>query len=291
MNMASFLTAYIDFLSDLGIGTAIIQKDNINKKEMSSLFWTSGAVGIFLSLVALVLAFPTAQIFNENRIVPVTSLISIIFVIGSFSSIPNGILRRDFKFKEIGVANMTGAVVSCLSQLYFASNGWGVYTLVVGVIILRLTKTIMILFFAHWLPAFHFSFTDIKPFLKFGAGLMGSTIILRIYESLDRLVVGRKLGATVLGSYGFSAELANMPLDKIMPVFQQITFPLLARIQNDTDDRNTTFLNYLKFCLYLCAPLFIGGALLSHDIVEGFLGEKWLTVVFMFKILCIVKMF
>jgi O-antigen/teichoic acid export membrane protein len=290
MNMASFLTAYIDFMSDLGIGTAIIQKSDINKKELSSLFWTSGTVGLLLSLVALGLAYPTAHLFKEMRIIPVTSLISIVFIIGSFSSIPSGILRRDFKFKYIGIANMTGALVSCLCQLYFASQGWGVYTLVVGVIILRVTKTAMIFYFSKWWPRLHFSFSEVKPFLKFGIGLMSGAIIYRVYESLDRLIVGRKLGASVLGSYGFSAELANMPLDKIMPVFQQVTFPLLARLQNDVEDRNATFLNNLKYCLYLCAPLFICGATLSHDIILGFLGEKWLSIVFMFRIFCLVKL-
>lgn len=289
--MAGFLTAFIEYMSDLGIGAAVIQKHEITKKELSSLFWVSMGVGLFMALIALGLAYPTANIFHDKRIIPVTSLISINFIIGSLASIPNGILRRDFKFKQIGIANMTATITSCLCQIYFASKGWGVYTLVVGVIILRATRTLMAFIFAEWLPLLHFKFVEIKSYLKFGLGLAGGAAAYRLYESLDKFIVGKKFDATILGNYGFAMSLANLPLDKILPVFQQVTFPLLARLQGDKEDRNRMFLNNLKFCLYLSAPLLIGGTFLSHDIIMGFLGQKWLPIVTMFRIFCLVKLF
>lgn len=288
--MAGFLTAYIEYMSDLGIGAAVIQKHNINCKELSSLFWLSVTVGFILALLAIGLAYPTALLFHDNRIIPVTSLISINFLIGSLSSLPNGVLRRDFKFKYIGIANMVAAIISCLCQIFFATLGWGVYTLVYGVIIFRSTRTILTFLFSKWFPYFHFSFLEVKPYLKFGLGLAGGAAIHRLNESLDKLIVGKKFDATSLGNYGFSMSLSNLPLDKILPIFQQVTFPLLSRILDNTEDRNKTFLNNLKFCLYLSAPLLIGGAFQSHDIIMGFLGEKWMPIVTMFRVFCVVKL-
>ena len=252
------------------------------------MFWLATAVGLFFAILALCLVYPTSLVFNEKRIIPVTCLISINFIIGSLSSVPNGILRRDFKFKEIGIANMVGAIVSCLSQVVMAANGFGVYTLVVGVIILRGTKTVLSIILCKWTPLLHFTFKDVKPYYKFGLGLAGGSALFRLYETLNTFIVGKFFNATQLGHYGFAYSLANLPMEKIVPIFQQITFPLLSRLQHDVDDRNKTFLANMKMCLYLVGPLCFGGALVGKEIVIGFLGEKWATIVPMFRIFCIV---
>jgi O-antigen/teichoic acid export membrane protein len=289
MTMASFLTAYIEFLSEMGIGASVIQKDNINRKELSSLFWLSIIMGIICFAIAQALVYPTAAIFHDKRIIPVTSLIAPIFIIGSIASIPNAILRRDFKLKYVGISNMIAALVSCISQFYFASHGFGVYTLIIGTIILRSVKTVCICFFAKWLPLLHFKISDLKPFLKYGLNLAGGAFMFKIFQSLDSFIVGKKFNATVLGNYNFASSLASIPTDKIWPIFQQALFPLLSRLQQDVNDRNKTFLSALKYCAYITFPLYIAGFFLAHDIILGLLGEKWLPIVFMFRVFCIVK--
>ena len=39
MGMASILTGYVALFSELGLGTAIIQREEVKEKELSSLFW------------------------------------------------------------------------------------------------------------------------------------------------------------------------------------------------------------------------------------------------------------
>jgi PST family polysaccharide transporter len=290
MTMASFLTGYIEFLSEMGIGASVIQKDNVNRKELSSLFWLSIIMGIICCVIALALVIPTAQLFHDNRIIPITSLIAPIFIIGSVASIPNAILRRDFKFKYIGISNMIAALVSCLCQLLMASHGYGVYTLIVGTIILRGTKTVCICLFAKWVPLLHCKFGEVKPFLKYGINLAGGALLLKILQSIDGFIIGKKFNALVLGNYNFAVSLASIPIDKIWPIFQQTLFPLLSRLQQDAQDRNSTLLVSLKYCAYLTFPLYIAGICLAKDIVLGLLGEKWLSIVFLFRIFCVVKL-
>ncbi len=290
MTMASFLTTYVEYLSEMGIAAAIIQRDKINQNELSSLFWLSIGVGVLCSLLALSLVYPTAMIFNEKRIVPVTSIVSVLFVIGSIGSVPASLLRRSFKFKVVGLADMIAAIVSCSCQLVFASKGFGVYTLILGIAILRLTKTVLIFIFAKWLPSFHFSFKDVRPYLRFGINLAGGAAMYRLYESLDKFIIGKLFNAKLLGNYGFALNLASLPVDKIWPIFQQVTFPLLSRIQNDIVDRNKTLLESLKYCTYLVFPLLLSGFFMGEDIVIGLLGEKWAAIIFIFRIMCLVKM-
>jgi teichuronic acid exporter len=290
MTMASFLTAYIEYLSEMGIGASVIQKNDINKRELSSLFWLSLFSGVMFSFVALCVVYPTAMIFHDKRIIPITALIAPIFLVGSISSIPNALLRRDLQFKYIGLSNMAAAVVSCLCQIYFASKGFGVFSLIWGTIILRTTKTIFICFTAKWVPLFHFSFAEVKPFLRFGINMAGGAFFTKVFETLDSFVVGNRFNAMLLGNYNFSASLASMPTDKIWPVFQQTLFPLLSRLQHDSKDRNKTLLNTMEYCAYMTFPLYLAGSFLAHDLVLGLLGEKWLPIVPFFRVFCAVKL-
>jgi O-antigen/teichoic acid export membrane protein len=290
MTMAGFLTAYVEYLSEMGIGAAVIQKHDVNERELSSLFWLSLAVGFVCALAALGLAYPTSLIFREPRIIPVTCLISMNFVIGSVASIPSGILRRDLRLKEIGAASMVSTLVSCACQYLFAISGFGVYTLVLGLMIARLVRTLGVVYFARWLPTLHYAASEVRPYLRFGMGLAGANALFRMYETLDKFIVGRLFGANLLGQYGFAASLANLPMDKVLPVFQQMCYPLLSRLQHDERDRNTTFLQYLKYCLYLTFPLFFAGLCLGDDIVVGLLGDKWRPISWMFRVFCVAKL-
>jgi O-antigen/teichoic acid export membrane protein len=290
MTMASFLTAYIEYLSEMGIGASVIQKNDINHKELSSLFWLSIFSGCICSLIALGTVYPTALIFHDKRIIPVTLLIIPIFLIGSVASIPNAILRRDLQLKYIGISNIVAAIVSCSCQIIFASKGLGVYTLILGLIILRTVKTICICCFAKWIPLFHYSFLEIKPYLKFGINMAGGALLFRIFQTVDSFIVGNRFNATLLGNYNFSSSLASMPTDKIWPIFQQTLFPLLSRLQHDKKDKNRTLLSTLEYCACFTFPLYLAGFFLAHDLIIGLLGAKWLPIVPFFKVFCIVRL-
>jgi O-antigen/teichoic acid export membrane protein len=49
MEMATIITGYAFFFSELGLGAAIIQKPAITKGELSSVFWFGLGVSVMLS--------------------------------------------------------------------------------------------------------------------------------------------------------------------------------------------------------------------------------------------------
>ncbi|MCW9018347.1 MAG: oligosaccharide flippase family protein, partial [Kangiellaceae bacterium] len=50
MSMASFLTSFIFVFSNLGLGAGVVQRESVNQTELSSVFWFSIFVGIFMAL-------------------------------------------------------------------------------------------------------------------------------------------------------------------------------------------------------------------------------------------------
>ena len=78
MEMATILTGYVALFSELGLGTAIIQREEIKDEELSSSFWLMVFWGFILAFICIILAYPTVAIFNEKRILRVTQSVSLL---------------------------------------------------------------------------------------------------------------------------------------------------------------------------------------------------------------------
>lgn len=289
MAMASMLTGYVEIFSELGLGAAIIQKKEITKEELSSTFYLSMIVGVILSIVSFSLAYPTAWIFNEPRIIPITQLISVLFIIGALMIVPYNILSREVKFKEIGMIQLIAVVVASLSMLMMAKAGFGVWTLINGTIIQRCVTVMLTFLVTKWYPKLHFQFKEAKPLLKFGINIAGSRSLFYMFQKSDRFIVGKMFNAQYLGYYSFAMQLASIPTDKIVSIVNQVSFPVFSRYQEDSVRIREMYLKTTKYISLLIAPLFFGGFFFGDEIIIALLGEKWAPIIFVFKLFCIAQ--
>ncbi len=291
MTMAAILTAYMEIFSEFGLGSAIVQKKEITQKNLSSIFWFSLGTGLLLSISCFALAYPTSYIMKEPRTIPVTFLIAPLFIIGSTMTVPFNLLKRDFGFKKIGIINIISMLVSNAVIIPLALNGFGVYTLIIGVITLRITKVLGMFIASKWRPSLHYSFQEAKPFLRFGINLAGSSSLLKIFETLDKVIVGRFFNATFVGFYGYAVTFASFPLDKIWPIFQQILFPLFSRYQDNEERCHTLFLQVTRYYSLIMIPLFISCFFFGAEIVLTIGGPTWAPAIPFFKAFSIAKLF
>jgi PST family polysaccharide transporter len=276
--------------SELGIGAAIIQRSEVDQKSLSSVFWLTLAVGTTMGVAAFGLAWPTAWTFNNPELVPVTQFVSILFLITALGTVPYHLLARQFEFKKIGLINIVATVVSSTLSVYLALKGYGVYTLIWTTIALNGTKTLLYFFFSKWRPSLYYSFDEVKPFLSYGIIMALSSTSQRMFETLDRLVIGRFFGPHQLGSYTNAMTISNMPLDKIWPVFNQILFPLLSRLRDNREECMQVYLGTLTNYLLIVTPIYLGSSIVADDLVLVVLGQKWLALAPLFQMFCFVKL-
>jgi len=291
MAMASILTGYVQIFSEMGLGAAIIQKKEITEKELSSVFWLSFLIGCGVAAVSFSLAYPTAWIFNEQRVIPITQLISTVFIISALMIVPYNILSREIRFKEIGLIQLISVGLASLSMLWMANKGFGVWTLINGTIIQRTIVVILTFLASKWWPIFHFNFEEAKPLLAFGVNIAGSRSLFYFFQKADKFIVGKMFNAQSLGYYSFAMELANIPTDKVVSILQQVCFPVFSRYQDDLAKCQDMYLKMTKFISLISAPLLMGGVFFGKEIILNVLGEKWRPIIFIFRMFCITQFF
>lgn len=291
MTMAAFLTAYLQMFSEFGLGSAIVQSQEVSDGEVNSIFWFSALVGFGMGCVAFLLAYPTSWLFHEPRVVPVTQLIAPLFLISSLTTVPYNLLARQFELKKIAMANLFAGLLSAAVSVTLALQGFGVYTLIFTNIVLNTAKMLLLFRASGFKPRLQYSMADVRPFLSYGIYIAMSSAALRLVQFLDKLVVGRLFGPAQLGLYGSAMTLSSMPIDKIWPIYQQVSFPLFARLQTQMSECYATYLAIARHYLVIVAPIYVGALIVAPELISVVLGQKWVPMVPMFQMFCVVKLF
>ena len=248
-------------------------------------------VALLLTIVCYFCSYLMAYIFDEPRIIPLTKTISIIFIINGLQIVPLNLLKKKLDFKKVGIIEMTGVFTSCCCMLLVASLGGGVWTLVVGNIILALTKLILIYLLVKWFPTLHLNFKETKSYISFGLTVTFGRSFFYLFEVSDKFFAGRAWTTQLLGYYSFALQLAQIPTEKIVVLINQVSFSAFSELQNNKQKFNDFYLNVAKITATLVIPLFVGGYLLGEDIIKLLLNEKWFPIIFSFKYLCITQIF
>jgi O-antigen/teichoic acid export membrane protein len=287
MEMATILTGYVVMFSELGLGAAIVQRLEVKEDELSSLFCLMVIWGLVLAIICFFLAYPTAILFKDKRLIRVTQSISVLYLIGSILIVPMSLLNRNLKFKQIGFIDAVSVAVSCIVMVIIASRGGGVWTLIGGSIVKELMRCAIIFFMSPWRPRLVLKLDCIKPYLNFGLYVAGSSSLNYIYSKSDSFFGGRILGAGNLGYYSMAQQLSSIPNGKLVSLINNVSFPIFSRYKDDHVQFNNFFLNVTKTISILVFPLYIGGYFIAEQIIPVVLGIKWAQAIFPFKIFCL----
>ncbi len=289
MAMATIITGYALTLSELGLGNAIIQRKDMNKNHLSSVFWFSSILTTGLAISCFPVSYLTAFIMHEPRVIPITQIVSILFILNGLQIVPSSLLRRDMDFKSIGMFDMISVIVSSACMFGIAKTGGGVWTLILGNIIRSFVRTLLLYIKSGWRPALHFNLIESRPYISFGIKLALGRSIFYVQQRSDEFFAGRTWQAGTLGFYTFALELASIPTNRIVSLINNVSFPAFAKVQHDQAAFNKLYLNITKITAAIVFPLFAGGYLFGGDLITILLDAKWQPIISLFKILCLVQ--
>lgn len=289
MAMATIITGYAEMFSELGLGAAIIQRPKLTRDELSSIFWFTLIIAILFGLTCFAVAYPTAHIFSEPRVIPLTQAVSILFLITGLQIVPLNLLKKELNFKQVGMIETSGVFVSCSFMLVVAYLGWGVWTLIGGRIVLNFTKLVMLYIISPWRPKFHFNLSEVKQHIKFGIVVAIGGSFRYLYGKSDRLFAGRAWSPLMLGYYTFALQLSQIPTEKIVTLINQVSFSAFSSLQHDKDKFNNMYLKIIKMTATIVLPLYVGGFLVGEQLVKLLLSDKWMPIILVFKLLCLVQ--
>lgn len=292
--IVAIITIFITIANVLvqnGFSTALIQKQNVDDADFSSVFYfnlvTSGV--IYLCLFA---AAPGIGVFYHNEnMVSVIRVLSIILFPGGVTSIQNAYISRKLEFKGLFLATLGAAVISGGLSIAMAYYGFGVWALAWQQIAYYFSLMIILFFTVSWRPKLIFASGRIKVMFSFGWKLLCASLIDTIFNNLHGLIMGKIYNEEVLGYYNRGDQFPKLIINNLSAAIQSVMLPVLAASQNDLGRVKSMLRRSIATSSFLVLPMMAGMAAVADSLVLALLGEKWMFCVPFLRIMCIAYSF
>src|SRR5690349_7669500 len=102
--LVALATVWLGFqavFAELGFSAALIQRSTIEPRHLSSTFFLNVAVGALLMVLGIGASWPLAQFYSTPQIQPVIALLSVEFLVDSFSLTQIALAQRTLRFREL----------------------------------------------------------------------------------------------------------------------------------------------------------------------------------------------
>jgi len=275
--IAMVVVSFASLITDAGLGKALIQKSEISDEQISTVFYSSIALGVGSALGVGLFAGLIADFFDERMLEEVVPIIALIFVLKSFSVVPESLAIRNMNFKPIALRNIVSYFLSYAGiAIPMAYLGFGVWSLVIPVLAQEAIKSIMLLSLVRHSKNINlFSINALKPLVGFGGGVTVSGIFNKLAINVDSILVGKFLGTDALGVYGRGYKLMQLPAGLFGTVISSTLLPAFSSIQKDKVRLARIQYRMLSLTALALMPLSCLIFFISDDAVLILLGAGW----------------
>ena len=283
------VVGFCNLFVDLGFSAGIIHKQSINQKEYSSLYWTNIILGIILYGVICLIAPFISNFYEQPLLMNIIPWLCLNVFIASVGRQFRTVFYKKMNFKVPSCVDMLSEILSLIFATILAIKGYGVYSLVWSTVFqCALANFLFVVLGFRISPiSFFFSLDLVIPFLKIGSYLVGAQVFNYFSRDFDVLIIGKFLGAEMLGGYSLAKQLVGRPYSVVNPIINKVAGPYFANFQNDKNNLRRQYLSFLSVVSGANIIIYSAIFLLAYPIVYVLYGESYLDVVILVQILTV----
>lgn len=284
IGMLTVFIAISNVFIDSGFSSALIRKLDNTEKDYSTAFITNMIISLFFVILLYVSAPWIADFYKMPIISPVLRVQSISLILYALMAVQTTKLTADLNFKALAKASIISAPLSGLFGIGLAYCGFGVWALVFQNLLSITFRFVCIVYMCRWFPKTCFSKKSFDELFGFGKNMLGAGLLTAIYYNIDSIVIGRFFTPAALGNYSRGIQIAKLPVDNINGVLNTVTYPILAKLQNDVERLISAYRKYIKIasmCIFFCCMLMTA---MGKPLVLFLLSEKWADAIIYLQI-------
>lgn len=284
------VTGFMSLVSNLGFGSALVQREELREGHVTGGFWASLGLGVVLAVLAVASAPFVSGFFGEPAVAPVLASLSTVFVLGAVTAAPKSLLQRRMDFESLAKLEIPALVIGGAAAIGLAWAGAGVWSLVTRRLATPILEAALVWGFVAWRPRLHFPTKAVRELVGYSLNLTGFNLVNYWARRADDLLIGRIMGSASLGLYNRAYQLMLLPISQIIGAISRVIFPALSSLQGDLGRMRRMYLRVVRVVSMIAFPIMAGLAVLTDAFVIGVLGEQWTGAIRVIRILCLVGM-
>ena len=274
--LAGVVLRFGSYFAQMGMSQAIIQKPELTEEDIRAAFTSSALLGALFTGAMFVGAPLTRLLFEQPEVVPLVRVMAFGTLVSGLMVTSISLLRRRMKFQTLAQMEIVTYLLAYGGiGVGLAWRGFGVWSLVWA----SLSQTIIIGLMTYAATRhsvrLYFSWARYRPLLAYGGRISVTSFLEFITGSLDTMVIGRVLGATLLGIYNRAFMLISLPLYLITTSVAKVIFPVFSKLQADSAKLRAVYLASITLVGAVVLPLSAGMAVAAPELVRALLGPGW----------------
>lgn len=285
--IATVLISFFSLFTDMGIGAAIVQNQELSGNDLNSIFSFSIYGGILLSALFFFSSPLIGGIYESGQLTDICRILSVNLLFASWNIVPNALINKNKRFKFIAQRTLGLQVLCGIVSVVVAFNGLGVYALVISPLFTSIG--VFVLNYRQYPLKFTCSenFQPLKKIASFSFYQFLFNFINYFSRNLDKLIIGKSFNMNELGYYEKSYRLMMLPMQNITHVITPVMHPILTSLQDDYQELTEKYNKIVRLMATLSFPTGVFLYFSAEDLITLVYGSQWMKAIPVFKILAL----
>ncbi|MBB6014912.1 lipopolysaccharide biosynthesis protein [Deinococcus radiopugnans] len=284
--IAAVLQRFGQFITDLGIGRAIVQKAKLTEQDIRAGFTAAMLLGLLTTVLAWLVA-PAASRFYPDlpNLTTVFRGYALVYMLSSGIIISSSLLRRALNFKPLVRAELTSyAIGHGVIGLGAAYLGYGTLSLVVSAIAQAVIQLALLYSATRHSVKPVFNWSAYQGLLSFGVKATAVSLLEYLSSILDTLIIGKLYSPVALGAYSRTFSTLAMPATNFASSLSRVMAPSFSAVQNEPERLRRAYLSGLRAVAIVISSA--TGCILidAPEIVKVMLGPNYLDSITLMQI-------
>ena len=268
----------VSFLTDFGLGAALVQKkEELKREDLVTTFTIQAIITLGIFVIFFIFLDQIKSFFNLNdsggRLL--LALVFTIFI-SSFKTIPSILLERKINFGRLVIPQIAESIIFNIVLISLVLNNYGIDSYTWAFLISSVIGIPLYYYISPWKPGVGVYRSSISD-LKFGAQFQAKNILATIKDDFLTVILIRFLSFTQIGYIGFAQKIAFFLYRYIVDSITKVTFSSYSRLQENKDYLKLAIEKSLFFTTLVVFPLLSGLIVISVYLIKympGW-GNKW----------------
>lgn len=274
-------------LVNSGMGSALIQSQNITKIDYSTVFVFNLIVSCILYILLFIAAPTISEFYNAPQLINLTRILGLSLIVNALSVTQRAHLQKKMDIKSLAKVNIVAFFISATVSILAALTGFGVWSLVLQTLVNSSLVALGLHFLSSQKISFTFSKKSFDSLFGYSSKILLSGLYAQSLQQVTSLAIGKFYLVSQLGFYTQAKTLADSSAGTLSSILQTVTFPLLASLQHDKDKMVAVYRRTIKMTVFITLPIMLLIATMAEPIILVLLGVKWLAAATLLKWLAI----
>jgi PST family polysaccharide transporter len=277
--------SFFTILSDMGLGTAVIQFKEISDSEINHIYSFTFFLSIVLSIFFALLSFPISLFYNNNAYTPICCILAFSVFFNTLNMIPNAVLLRKKRFLLVGIRLVTVTVGTYALTIILALYGLKYYALVFQSVLSAFLTWIWNCKSVNLKFTFKVDFRIINRIKNYSTYQFLFGMINFFARNLDKILIGKMMGDISLAQYDKAYKMMLYPVQNLSQVIGPVLHPILSDFQNNKKYIYERYIRVVKFLSITGIFITIVCYWCSKEIILIAFGNQWQDAISVFRLL------